>query len=359
MLFQRYLGSESKANFSGDEMMHRCRRLYQAIGVSGLLLLLIFQSTIFAQQFGKKIRRATAPKLNSEKSDLYFENLADAFADKAPSAADLANAGKSPANTGTKTAASSSMQKSSSPSSASEESSSGGDKAEGWAALISAATLEDEVKQAKQRLDQIVTTPSKFAGGGFTEARLQFTELTILFGIIADYPSQVRWQKSALLARDAFAKIAANAKVGSTQAYNEAKTRLAELGDLLNGTELAGEASEEAKGWETLVDRAVMMQLFEVAYTQNLQTMTANANAFKENSEEVLRFSELLAAYTDVLNKEGMADADDPDYRAHSDKMLADAIAVAQAVKTDNADGARQAVAQIGASCTNCHNAYR
>lgn len=340
-------------------MMHGRSRLYQAMTVSGLLLCLIFQPYLFAQQAGKKIKRATAPKLNSDKSDLYFENLADAFADKAPTAAELANAGKSSSGTGTKTASTNSMQNPAGPSATSPESSSVSDKAEGWAALISSATLEDEVKQAKQRLDQIVTTPSKFAGGGFTDARLQFTELTILFGIIADYPSQVRWQKSALLARDGFAKIAANAKVGSTQAYNEAKSRLAELGDLLNGSELSGEEAEEAKGWETLVDRAVMMQLFDVSYTQNLQTMTANANAFKENSEEILRFSELLAAYTEVLNKEGMADADDPDYRAHSDKMLADAIAVAQAVKTDNADAARQAVAQIGASCTNCHNAYR
>ncbi len=309
-------------------------------------------STLQGQQVIRKIKRAEAPKLDpAGTKDLFFSDVSAALDGKLPSALELASSKptSSPKPTSNNTAMNNSPD-----STATTAASSGG-----WATYISPTTIEDEVKQTKLRLDQIVTTPAKFAGGGFTEARVQFSELTVLFGIIAEYPSQVRWQKSSLAARDGFAKMSANAKVGSTQAYNEAKQRLQELADMLNGTELSIPPPEEQKGWEQLVDRQPLMQLFEVAYQQNLTTMTANAAAFKENSEDVLRYAELVAAYTAVINKEGMPDADDTDYRTHSDKMLASALEVIQAVKTSNADLARQAVGQIGQACTNCHNSYR
>jgi putative AlgH/UPF0301 family transcriptional regulator len=87
--------------------------------------------------------------------------------------------------------------------------------------------------------------------------------------------------------------------------------------------------------------------------------MTANENAFKENSEDILRYGELMAAYSALLLKEGMPDADDSDYRVHNEKMLAASLDVIQAVKSSNADMARQAVGQMSQACSACHETYR
>lgn len=315
-------------------------------------ILFAIATPLEAQQVVRRPKRAEAPKFDAEASkDIFFADVATALEGKLPAANSLAKKeqGKTPSSNSGGNAMSNNT-----PTIAVD-----GGSQEGWAKYISTTTIEDEVKQTKLRLDQIVTTPSKFAAGGFTDARLQFSELAILFGIVAEYPGQVRWQKSALAAKEGFAQMAANAKVGSTQAYNEAKTRLTELGDMLNGSEFPAPPPEEPKGWEQIVDRQPLMKLCDVAHQQSLTPMTANEGAFKENSEDILRYAELMAAYSALLLKEGMPDADDSDYRVHSEKMLAASLEVVQAVKTSNADMARQAVGQMSQACTNCHNTYR
>ena len=320
--------------------------------VWSLAVFIAVTTPLLAQQVVRRPKRAEAPKIDAEASkDVFFADVAAVFEGKLPPAGSLAKKDQAkPASSGT----GGNGMANNTPAISID-----GSSQEGWAKYISPTTIEDEVKQIKLRLDQIVTTPSKFAGGGFTEARLQFSELAVLFGIIAEYPGQGRWQKSALAAKEGFAQMAANAKVGSTQAYNEAKTRLQELADMLNGSEFPANAPEEPKGWEQIVDRQPLMKLCEIAHTNSLTPMTANAAAFKENSEDVLRFSELMAAYSALLLKEGMPDADDSDYRVHSESMLNASLEVIQAVKTSNADMARQAVGQMGQACSKCHDSYR
>lgn len=316
-----------------------------------IITLCLLLTPLLAQEVVRRPKRAEAPQITpSAGKDVFFPDVSAIVDGKLPAAGSLAKA---------KPTASPGSSPQTNPTSNSPTISLDGNSQDGWAKYISTTTIEDEVKQAKLRLDQIVTTPSKFAAGGFTEARLEFSGLAILFGIVAEYPGQVRWQKSALTAKEAFAQMAANAKVGSTQAYNEAKTRLQELADMLNGSEFPGSPPEEPKGWEQIVDRQPLMKLCELAHQQSLTPMTANAAAFKENGEDILRYAELMAAYSALLLKEGMPDADDGDYRVHCDKMLESSLEVIQAVKAANADMARQAVGQMSQACTNCHNSYR
>ena len=332
-------------------IMSMTRTFQKNIGWS-LAIFFAIATPLLAQQVIRRPKRAEAPKIDvTTSNDVFFSDVATALEGKLPAANSLARkdqakptTGGSGGNTMTNNTPTLSVD---------------GSSQDGWAKYISTTTIEDEVKQTKLRLDQIVTTPSKFAAGGFTDARLEFSELAVLFGIIAEYPSQVRWQKSALAAKEGFAQMAANAKVGSTQAYNEAKTRLQELADMLNGSEFPSPPPEEPKGWEQIIDRQPLMKLCDVAHQQSLTPMTANAGAFKENSEDILRFGELMAAYSALLLKEGMPDADDTDYRAHCESMLSASLDVVQAVKTSNADMARQAVGQMSQACSKCHDAYR
>jgi hypothetical protein len=331
--------------------MSMTRTFQKNVGWS-LAIFFAIATPLLAQQVVRRPKRAEAPKIDANSSnDVFFADVATALEGKLPAANSLAK--KDPAKPATGGTGGNTMA-SNTPTLSVD-----GSSQEGWAKYISTTTIEDEVKQTKLRLDQIVTTPSKFAAGGFTEARVQFSELAVLFGIIADYPGQVRWQKSALAAKEGFAQMAANAKVGSTQAYNEAKTRLQELADMLNGSEFPSPPPEEPKSWEQIVDRQPLMKLCEVAHSNSLTPMTANENAFKENSEDILRYGELMAAYSALLLKEGMPDADDSDYRVHNEKMLAASLDVIQAVKSSNADMARQAVGQMSQACSACHETYR
>ena len=64
----------------------------------------------------------------------------------------------------------------------------------GWSTIISAATIEDEIKVLAQQLNQTVTTPAKFASRGYLDVRIQFSLLGLLFAIAHEYDGDIRWR---------------------------------------------------------------------------------------------------------------------------------------------------------------------
>ncbi len=230
-----------------------------------------------------------------------------------------------------------------------------------WSKLISASTLEDEVKHSKLILEQEVGTPSQFAGSGYPAARKQMSVLAMMFGIIGEYDGDVRWKKDGPAARDVFGRTAANCKVGTIQVFNEAKQRKIDLEDLLNGSGLKGRTVEsEAKAnWKQVTDRAPLMQRLEICQQQKMQPWIGSKGEFADHSEELYHEAQLVAAFSEILLKEGMEDADDADYANFAKRMRQAALDVVDAVKTNNYDKARAAVGEIDKSCTECHQDYR
>ncbi len=102
-----------------------------------------------------------------------------------------------------------------------------------WAELISATSIEDELKSVKQRCDSALQSEGYFKTQGYREIRAHLGVAAMLFAIIDQYPGPVRWQKSARTARDLFARVAQNTKVGSSQVYREALLRRQDLADLI------------------------------------------------------------------------------------------------------------------------------
>lgn len=230
-----------------------------------------------------------------------------------------------------------------------------------WKELISPTSLEDLVKGSKLRLDKIVTTPTAFKGGGFVQARTEFSLQAALFAIIQSYPAEVRWKSSAAEAGQRFARVAANTKVGSDQVFSEAQARLLDLSDLLGGTPLATGSPAAASDieWSNLIDRVPLMQLLEWAYAENLTKLVANAGDFEDNSEAVQRYAELIAVLGQVAVAEEMPDASDGDYQALASAMIQPASQIVLAVQTNNAELARTAAAQVGQACSKCHDSFR
>jgi hypothetical protein len=254
------------------------------------------------------------------------------------------------------------------PASSAPTSSTGGAGSEGssgaaglysWANIISAASIEDEIKAIKLATDQTVTTPTKFAGGDYRVVRRNFSVLAMLFGIVAEYDGDVRWKDSAPAARDLFARTAGNAKVGTSQVYNEAKQRRDQLADLLNGVRIEGQNNEPKTAWGQTVSRSPLMQKLEIAFQGKVLPWTSNPAAFKENKSELKRHAEIIAAVAEVLKQEGMDDTGDSDYEGHCDKMKAAALEIVEAIKNDNHEAAGKAAGRISQSCSECHESYR
>jgi hypothetical protein len=301
----------------------------------------------------KAVRRAAAPKFTaSDIKGVYFEDIFDG----------KVLAGDRPANFGAAVAASAGRAAGGgggAPAGGAASAGGGGGAGGGWSKLISAATIEDEVKTLKQMVDKSVTTPTDFAGKGYKEARRNFMMLGMLFGIIGEYDGEVRWKPLAPTARDLFARTSSNAKVGTQQVYNEAKLRKTDLEDLLNGS-LAVAANSEAKAaWGTVCDRSPLMQRLEMGLEPRLQQWTANKAEFNGKKAEILKEAELFVVMGHVLMQEGLDDADDAEYKGFCDMLKKAAQEVVDAVKLGNDEGARQAVGKISKSCADCHDKYR
>ena len=313
----------------------------------------LWESEANAQTKGPKVvRRAAAPKFTaSDIKGVYFEDIFDG----------KVLAGERPANFGAAVAASAGKAAGGGGAAAAAGASGGGGAggAGGWSKLISAATIEDEVKSLKQMVDKSVTTPTDFAGKGYKEARRNFMMLGMLFGIIGEYDGEVRWKPLAPTARDLFARTSSNAKVGTQQVYNEAKLRKTDLEDLLNGSMAASNTAEAKAAWGTVCDRSPLMQRLEMGLEPRLQQWTANKAEFTAKKAEILKEAELFVVMGHVLMQEGLDDADDAEYKGFCDMLKKAALEVVDAVKLGNDEGARQGVGKISKSCADCHDKYR
>ncbi|HBE72194.1 MAG TPA: hypothetical protein DDW52_29010 [Planctomycetaceae bacterium] len=291
----------------------------------------------------QKFERATPPNFDGKDfSGIYFPDVGAMLRGKLPSRAQQVGASMA-----TKPAVGQPQE--------------GGGAADGplaWPKLVSPETLEDLIKGAKLRLDQAVTTPPAFISGGYVVARQEFTLLSLVFGVIEEYPQTVRFKDSAAGARELLTQAAAAAKIGTQPVFNQAKNRLLDLGDVTRGTKLSHEAKSELN-WSTMVDRSVLMQLLEWSHEDNLNDLVADKDAFDNNSDAVKRYAELVAVLGKINVAEEMPDADDDDYRELDLAMIQAARNVVNAVEAKDAEATRRAVGQIGQSCVNCHDGYR
>ncbi|MEM6469970.1 MAG: cytochrome c [Planctomycetota bacterium] len=227
-----------------------------------------------------------------------------------------------------------------------------------WDELISPSSIEDEIKRLRLHYDTVVTQPGPFKSGGYEEARLDLMVMSSLFAVITEYGGDVRWKKDAPAARDLFARTAFNCNAGTTQVFNEAKTRKDDLQDLMSGSGLRGRKAEDGNDWTAIVDRSPMMEYADYLH-EELRQATNDENALKSEPENALRPAELLAVLGKILVQEGMDESDDEDYVALTQAMTDAAVSVKVALERQDYEAARKAVGAITQSCDACHEQYR
>ena len=303
---------------------------------------LLIGSSVYAQRSVKKPKRAAPPTFKpNEFTGVFFSDALSQLSGDLPSAQSVLAATSKPEK-GIDT-------------SASDSNGSLTGKAV-WKELISAATIEDIVKESKTRLDGIVTTPAKFSGG-VGEARREFTLLAATMGVIAQYPEEIRWQSSASYSQRIFARMASNCKVGTQPVFNEAKQRQQDLQNLLKGSKLTGNAEEVT--WEDTADRGPSMILLEWSIREHLLPYTNNDKKFRESQEDVVKYAELIAMFGTIIQQPGMTDADVEEYQQFASVMTQAAVDAAKAARAKDADLTRSAVSRIDQACNKCHETYK
>lgn len=228
----------------------------------------------------------------------------------------------------------------------------------GWSQVIAHTVIEDEVKALQQKLTMDVTTPGRFKSD-YGKVHQSYSMLSMLFGIILEYDADVRWKELAPVAQPAFARAAANSRVGSLQAYNNAKLQKDNLTELVRGGGFGNQQKPvDAVDWASAVKRSPVMVQLEDAVAE-LKPFMANKTEFTQNNETVLHGASLIAAMGQVLCKPDMDDAEEEDYLVYAEAMKKAAGQVVQGCETKNYDLASEGFNLIEQSCSNCHDEWR
>lgn len=228
-----------------------------------------------------------------------------------------------------------------------------------WSSLISEETLTDEIKDMKNVLAGVVASQSDFKGGGYDKAREAFGAVALAFGVIAAYDQDIRWKKDAETARDLFARVGSNCKVGTDQSYNESKLRVGDLESLLDGIAPTARADrEEDFRWSQVAGRPALMTRLELA-DATLAAAAASKSDFDKAVERVLRDAEIVAVIGQVIQQADYEYFDDDIYRGYSSEMRDAALRVRDAAKKKDYEAARASLGALKKSCDSCHGDYR
>jgi hypothetical protein len=228
-----------------------------------------------------------------------------------------------------------------------------------WSKLISPEALEDEIKAQQMRLSDAVSSPERFKAGEFQNARVHLAILTALFAIDAEHDQGVRWQREAPAVRDALARTASAASVGSGEVHVEAQARARDIEGLIRGNPSALPAPSQTWDWSKFSQRAGLMKRLEQAQQKGLAGVGARGSNLARKADEWSREAQLIAALAEVIGREEQDASEAKAYREHADAMRSGALGLRAAIEQKSAEQMRTSLMEINKACDNCHAVFR
>ncbi|MBI3469208.1 MAG: cytochrome c [Planctomycetes bacterium] len=234
-----------------------------------------------------------------------------------------------------------------------------------WSKLISAATLEDEIKASVNLVAADLQTPSKFKGGGNESTRTSYTELAVLFGVIGQYDGDVRWKDKAAGMREAFGAAADSCKVATDAALKKAKEQHESLKGLVQGGNVDVPAAEAAPKWGELVDLPPLMRRLDLVREERLQPWSSSRGELSSHQEDLVHEAEILAVLAQVLMNDDVRkswDAEkgpDPAFGQYAAELQQHALAVVEAAKQKDLAKLQAGVGAISQTCDKCHGDFQ
>ena len=228
-----------------------------------------------------------------------------------------------------------------------------------WSKIVSEETLTDEVKDRKADVATAVANPSDFKGGGYDQAREAFSSIALAFGVIAAYDEDIRWKKDAATARDLFARVGINCKVGTDQSHAESKARLEDLETMLEGGRPEGKADrDEDFRWSQVAARPALMNRLETA-EQVIGAAMASRGDFDRAVDRIRHDAEIVAMIGEAIQQPDFEYHDDDSYRGYAGAMRDAAVRIREACGKKDYEAARAAASELKKSCDACHGDYR
>ena len=224
-----------------------------------------------------------------------------------------------------------------------------------WSALVSADTLESEIKAQPAHIDAALK-----AGDPRKAVRMVITHLAALYGVIYRYDGDVRWKADSQPLRDNFARAGNNLKAWTDSQKKQVAKLKTDLTDLIQGNppQLTAGLDGEAP-WLEIADRPPIMHRLEVGQGERLNAWTKDAAAVKANTDAIIREGEIMAMLGKIIQDKSYEFADDATYLGFAKELEQQARTAVECAKKGDAAGASSAVSKMQKACDDCHGGFR
>jgi hypothetical protein len=231
--------------------------------------------------------------------------------------------------------------------------------ADGWAAILSAEDLQDEVKKIRLRLQDNLSSIGKYNGHYNKEIVWDGAGLAALASIALVHPDKISWKPQAGQIRDIAAELVSKAKGGLGQKpFDATKKEFEKIDGLLSGNPPPGIPAAAAEvAFSDVANRKYLMHCIETGE----DFLRANFQAppkFQKESEDVARAAAIVAAYCKVVGTEGYSSADEDDYKNFLKPLFEANMTMQKAAKDKDFAAFTEANGRIPKYCSDCHGTY-
>ena len=229
--------------------------------------------------------------------------------------------------------------------------------AKSWSRIIPRDAVENEVKSIQQQLQKLGTSVSRF-NTQFRDIQQQFNMLSMMFAIVHEYDTDIRWKKFAVAAQRLFSEASRKSRAPSRAAFEYVKLRKQDLMELVRGGAIAAQKDTSLK-WPDVIDRTTVMIRLEKALSEVLKPETANEKQFRKSKDSIQQQAYIVAAIGKVITLKDMDEAEEADYVKYAEDMRQAARELAKAIEIDDFQVVIESVNRIEQSCNDCHGDWR
>jgi hypothetical protein len=230
--------------------------------------------------------------------------------------------------------------------------------ASGWDSLIPVATLDEEIKNIRNFLQENVSTVGSY-NSSMMMIPPKVATLAALAEIARNSSESVSWKDDAAYVRD----LAKKMNESPLQRGAKDQKRLLELfesvADILNRSKPSGlEEPPESDSFAEVADMRSLMKRMEEA-EKVLKTEISSEDALGSKKNIVAHEAAILGTLANVVIQKGYGYEDDTEFTGYGKSIVEAAQTARLAGESGDYSGFEAAMSKVATTCQNCHSKYK
>jgi len=226
-----------------------------------------------------------------------------------------------------------------------------------WMRLITAETLDAEVRNIRNSLDQRLRSVGAFNQSIF-EIPPQAATLAALSAVAIVHAGDVRWKDRAGYIRDLSGKMNAEPLQRGAKLQRTLLDLFEDITDTLSGSPPTDFEPAGSVEFHEVAEMRQLMKRIELGFNR-LKTDAGNEQSFRSEAGMVRHEAAILATLMQIITTEGYGYSDDDEFLAHARPAIDSCVNMVSAADDGSFETYDAGLSRVTRACTECHSEYR